>query len=387
MTPASTPSDSAASATNSSDAAAVAVERRARADVASIHVSAAPISRTGCQRVDRIAERQIRERPRRRARRGSGASRPSALSWCATSPTSRARSPRSTSVFTSPFACGRSSARRNSGQRSDLRGEARGERRRLLHHRVARDGVGQRAVAHAIADRGQRVRGGADQRLVERRLAFFRSSSRSAPRRGTARCRRRSSPRARRSGRAHGTRRACSSLRGRSASAAPPWWPSRVAQADQLAELHVRAGRRQRARARRRRRDAVLIGARARREIDVPLARHRQPLQRRALAFRHRDDRARERGRRQRPVDEQHRVDRARRRPEPSRCRPRSRARSPARPRSRRVAFDAGGDHRRHRRRRRRSSRDDGGVVHVRRRAHHRGCVRRQRRFAQHARS
>ena len=60
-----------------------------------------------------------------------------------------------------------------------------------------------------------------------------------------------------------------------------------------------------------RRGDAGLIGAGAGREIDVQLARHRQPLQRGALALRHRDHHARQRGGRQRPVDEQHRVDRA----------------------------------------------------------------------------
>ena len=64
-------------------------------------------------------------------------------------------------------------------------------------------------------------------------------------------------------------------------------------------------------RAGQRRGDAVLIRAGAGRQIDVQLARHGQPLQRRALAFGHRHDDARERRRRQRPVDEQHRVDRA----------------------------------------------------------------------------
>ena len=163
--------------------------------------------------------------PRRRARRDRRASGPSALSWCATSRTSRARSRASTRAFTSPFACGRRRAR-NSAQRWTCAARLAASVAACCAIASRRDGIGQRAVADAVADRGQRVRRGADQRLVERRLRVLAEQLQIASRRGAARCRRRSSLRARRNGRARGTARACSSPRARSASAALPSWPS-----------------------------------------------------------------------------------------------------------------------------------------------------------------
>ena len=80
-----------------------------------------------------------------------------------------------------------------------------------------------------------------------------------------------------------------------------------------------------------RRRDAELIGAGAGREIARVAARHGQPLQRRALAFGHRHDRARQRGSGHRPIDEQHRVDGAGDGGRPSTSPPAFRASSPDR--------------------------------------------------------
>ena len=59
------------------------------------------------------------------------------------------------------------------GPAMDLRRQVGGERRRLLHHRVGGDRRRKRAVPHAIARPCQRVRGGADERLVERGLAVL----------------------------------------------------------------------------------------------------------------------------------------------------------------------------------------------------------------------
>ena len=128
----------------------------------------------------------------------------------------------------------------------DLRREVRGERRRLLHHRVG---------GHRCREASRSAR---DRRPSPARAPRRRPAARRTPpcvllqqlevrlgqeRRDVVEERRLL---ARRSGRARETRRACSSLRGRSATAAPRSSPVRVAQADELAELHVRAGRRER---------------------------------------------------------------------------------------------------------------------------------------------
>ena len=189
-------------------------------------------------------------------------------------------------------------ARRGSPRASPPAGPSRRRHRRPAACRGGRD----RAPP-------QRVRRRADQRLIERRLAVLFAAARDPARRAAGRSRRRTSLPSRRSGRARETRRACSSLRGRSASAAPRAWPSRgrapISSPSFICGLVDVSG----CRRRQRRGDAELIGAGAGREIASMAARHGQPLQRGALAFGHRHDGARQRGRRERQVDQQHRVD------------------------------------------------------------------------------
>ena len=79
--------------------------------------------------------------------------------------------------------------------------------------------------------------------------------------------------------------------------------------ADQLAKLHMRAGRSQRRRTVRGRGDRELIRTGPGRGIARIQTAHREPLQRGSLGLRHRYHRPRHRPHRQRTIDQQQRID------------------------------------------------------------------------------
>ena len=149
------------------------------------------------------------------------------------------------------------------------RGQADRQRGRLLHERVGRDAGRQRAVAHAIDHRGHRVRRRRHQRLHQHRalIAPQQLQRRRVEVRGDRRHQRRL-------GDAEAAERVAHAARvARLEAVLPAQRLERRAahgDADDLAQLHVRAGRGQRRRAAgrvERRRDAVLIGAGAGRQI------------------------------------------------------------------------------------------------------------------------
>ena len=191
------------------------------------------------------------------------------------------------------------------------RGQAHRERRGLLHEGVRGHARRQHAVAHAVEHRGHRVGRRGDQRLEQHGLEV--APQQFERRRVEVRRDRREE---------RGLGHAVAAERVRQAACIARLEPVLPAQrlqrrdagrhADDLAELHVRAGRGQRRRPAGdldRRGEAVLVGAGPGREVGGCPARHGQARERRALRLGHRHHRARHRRRGQRPIDQQHRVD------------------------------------------------------------------------------